>query len=80
MQLDLDEMGSGVREALPMASAMENFDHPGLGIYKGGYVYYFANLGKDGEEPFAFVRTALVTAADKPEFELDKNPEPENGD
>ena len=80
MQLDLDDMGSAVSEALPMASAMENFKHPGLGLYKGGYVYYFANLGGAGEEPFAFVRTALVTATDKPEFELDKNPEPESGD
>ena len=80
MQLDLDDMGSGVSTALPMASAMESFDRPGLGIYKGGYVYYFANLGKDGEEPFAFVRTALVTGSDRPEFELDRNPEPESGD
>jgi sugar lactone lactonase YvrE len=80
MQLDLDDMGSDVSEALPMASALENFAHPGLSLYKGGYVYYFANLAKEGDAPYEFVRTALVTAEGKPEFQLDKNPEPDAGD
>jgi len=80
MQLDLDEMGSGVLEVLPMASALEGFEGPGMVTYKGGFVYYFTNLEKGGDGPFALVRTPLATAQDKPEFMLDSNPEPESGE
>jgi hypothetical protein len=80
IQLDLDEMGSGVSEVHPMASALEDFEGPGLSMYKGGFVYYFANLEKQGDEPFALVRTALSTLQNKPQFMLDNDPEPEAGE
>ena len=80
MQLDLDDMGSGVGEVLPLASALENFEGPGMATYKGGFVYYFANLEQEGDGPFALVRTPLTTAQNKPEFMLDNNPEPESGE
>jgi sugar lactone lactonase YvrE len=80
MQLDLDEIGSTVGEVLPMASALENFEGPGLGLYKGGYVYYFANLERQGDGPFELVRTALAAPQDRPEFKLDNNPEAGSGE
>lgn len=80
IQLDLDEMGSGVSEVLPMASALENFEAPGLAMYKDGFIYYFANLEKEGDKPFALVRTALTNSQGKPEFMLDTNPEAEPGE
>lgn len=80
IQLNLDDMGSGVSEVLPMASALENFEGPGLVMYKDGFVYYFANLEKEGDEPFALVRTRLAVSQGGPEFKLDTNPEPESGE
>jgi hypothetical protein len=80
MQLELDEMGTGVGEALPMASALEQFDGPGLVLYKGGFVYYFSDLAAEESENYHLVRTALATNEGKPEFELDRNPEPEAGE
>jgi hypothetical protein len=49
MQLDLDSVGKNVATMLPVASALEEFDHPGLGLIHAGYVYYFANLGVAGQ-------------------------------
>ena len=80
MQLSLDELGSGVGEALPMASALENFESPGLGFFKGGFVYYFANEGNETAQPFQLVRTGLVTADERPDFQLDNSVEPDAGD
>jgi hypothetical protein len=80
MQLDLDDLGTGVTEILPMASAITQFDGPGLGLYKGGFVYYFVNLGSEGSEPAQMMRTALVTSEGMPEYELDRNVEPQSGD
>lgn len=45
MQLDLDARGKTVTAMLPIASAQAEFDHPGLGVINGGYVYYVSNLG-----------------------------------
>lgn len=52
MQLDLDSTGTSVVAMLPIASAKEEFDRPGLGMIKGQHVYYFANLG-DAEDAMA---------------------------
>lgn len=80
MQLELDDQGTAATEALPMASALESFDDPGVSIYLNGYVYYFANLGAGPDAPVRLVRTALVTDEGRPDFELDANPGNESGD
>ena len=80
MQLDLDDMGTGATESLPMASAMEQFDGPGLALYKGGFVYYFANLDNGDGEAYQLVKTPLASLENKTEFELDNSPEAVDGD
>ncbi len=45
MQLDLDASGRNVDLMRPVASAIDGFDHPGLGTIRGEDIYYFANLG-----------------------------------
>ena len=47
MRLELDANGTMVTEAIPLASALADFDRPAFGTIKDDDVYYFANPGEN---------------------------------
>jgi hypothetical protein len=47
VRLELDASGAVVQSISPMAIALDDFDRPGAGTFKGDSLYYFANAGAD---------------------------------
>jgi len=58
VRLELDGKGTGVEAVVPMATALEEFDHPGIGTIKGDSLYYVANSGAS-EDPGIVMNTPL---------------------
>ncbi|MGD8345820.1 MAG: hypothetical protein PVI83_01125 [Lysobacterales bacterium] len=50
VRLELNADGATVGNIVPMASALESFDMPGVGTLRGDKLYYFANHGSSSEE------------------------------
>ena len=62
MRLDLDAGGASVVDVGPMAIALEQFDHPGIGTLGEDGIYYFAGNGAGESSPPAIVMHTPLSA------------------
>jgi len=76
VRLKLDASGGEVLKIAALASAMEEFDRPGLATIKGEHVYYFSNLGSENvsaaKEPVVLVRSPLSSQNEVPSEAMQK--------
>lgn len=64
-RIELDSAGAAAESIVPMATALEGFDTPGVGTIRADQIYYFSNHGTMSEtETLHFMATPLDAGAD----------------